>query len=155
MALHRYYIWSTIMRDHFESVLTSKGMTPMHDPKWKESILQWISGTAGAYMSYWYGGLYVVCEGWEELKLSDPTIDVLIQHPNLSLLKRYRNGAFHFQKDYFDARFYEFISDRSSVTWVRGLSDELGRWFLEYIRGSKTQTEPCAPEGTPLPDPSQ
>ena len=150
IALHRYYIWTTLMKGQFEAALVSAEVVPKDDPRWKESTLRRIAGPAGTYMSYWYGGLYVVCEGWAELKLSDQKIDALMQHPNLALLKRYRNGAFHFQKDYFDARFYEFQSDKSSVTWVRSLSDELSRWFLEYIRDNKTQTEPCAPSSSQM-----
>lgn len=54
------------------------------------------------YMSYWYGGLYVVIEGWQRLKLSDDIIDNLLISSNVQLLKRYRNGVFHFQKEYID-----------------------------------------------------
>jgi hypothetical protein len=50
-------------------------------------------------MSYWYAALYVVIEGWRDLGLADATIDALLQSPNVDLLKRYRNGVFHFQKD--------------------------------------------------------
>jgi hypothetical protein len=84
VTLHRYYIWANRMRTHFDEVI-SKGML---DGKAEiESFL---------YMSYWYGGLYVVIEGWRELKLTDNTIDILLQSPNVELLRRYRNAVFHF-----------------------------------------------------------
>ena len=139
MALHRYYIWTTLMKRDFESALL-KGdwMTSSN-----ESVLlfpiKYISGEVGTYMSYWYGGLYVVAEGWIEIGLSDYRVDPLIEHQNISLLKRYRNGAFHFQKDYFDARFLDFETEKSSVEWVRSLSLALGTWFLEYMREHKNQ----------------
>ena len=50
-------------------------------------------------MSLWYGGLYVVIEGWKELGLSDPHVDDLLRSSNVELLKRYRHGTFHFQRD--------------------------------------------------------
>ena len=34
------------------------------------------------YMSYWYATLYVVIEGWKNLKFSDPKIDELLKSPN-------------------------------------------------------------------------
>jgi hypothetical protein len=87
------------------------------------------------YMSYWYGGLYVVIEGWQELKLSDTVINGLLQSSNVDLLKRYRNGVFHFQKQYYDNRFIEFMSEgKDSVKWVRNLTQEFGRWFLEWFK---------------------
>jgi Resolvase, N terminal domain len=64
------------------------------------------------YMSYWYGGLYVVIEGWQELSLSDAVIDATLQSPNVDLLRRYRNGVFHFQRDYNDERFLAFMQRR-------------------------------------------
>ena len=122
-TLHRYYIWANRMRTHFDGIL-SKGE---FDRKAEiESFL---------YMSYWYGGLYIVIEGWRELKLTDVAIEELLQSPNVELLRRYRNGAFHFQKDYHDKRFTAFMEEgKDSVTWVRSLNSELGRYFLARHR---------------------
>jgi len=44
----------------------------------------------GIFMSYWYGALFVVIEGWRELQLSDPSIEPLLASDNVDLLKRYR-----------------------------------------------------------------
>ena len=134
VTLHRYFIWTTLMKKHFEEALLkgdyrpSKGESPMMFP------IKFMSGPVGTYMSYWYGGLYVVCEGWQELGLNDGKVDELLQHANLALLKRYRNGAFHYQKDYLDSRFSAFQSEQSSVQWVRDLSSALGHWFLNRPR---------------------
>jgi len=81
-------------------------------------------------MSYWYGSLYVVIEGWKQLRLSDPKIDPLMLSPNVSYLKAYRNGVFHFQRNYFDKRFTGFMDSKSSVEWVRKIHSELGEYFL-------------------------
>ena len=120
-ALHRYFIWANRMRVHFD------GLLGKHErPGWQvETRL---------YMSYWYGGLYVVIEGWQELNLSDPEIDRLLSSRNVSLLRRYRNGTFHFQKLYDDDRFMDLITKGENVvTWVQNLHDELDRFFLDWL----------------------
>jgi hypothetical protein len=38
-------------------------------------------------MSYWYGSLYVVVEGWRELNETDPKVDPLISSPHVDRLK--------------------------------------------------------------------
>jgi hypothetical protein len=43
---------------------------------------------AGLKMCLWYGMLYVVVEGWQEAKLSDPEVDILLASPNTELLRR-------------------------------------------------------------------
>lgn len=80
-------------------------------------------------MSYWYGGLYVVVEGWQELGLSDPIVDPLLKSSNVQLLRRYRNGIFHFQKDYMDERFHKFMAPKDCVPWVRDLTNDFGDYF--------------------------
>ncbi len=118
VSLHRYYIWANRMRTHFDEII-SNGFNA-------SDVIE-----ANIYMSYWYGGLYVVIEGWKELKLADDAIDQLLVSSNVGLLKRYRNGIFHFQEKYSDERFMEFIRDGiNAVQWVRVLNLEFGRYFL-------------------------
>lgn len=88
---------------------------------------------ANLYMSYWYAGLYVVIEGWRQLRLSDPLIDEFLKSQNVGLLKRYRHGVFHFQRNYFDKRFTDFMAEgQSAVDWVRDLNKALGTFFLKW-----------------------
>jgi hypothetical protein len=120
LALHRYFIWANRMRTHFDNILS--GAVPVKNFE----IESWL------YMSYWYAGLYVVIEGWRELQLNDAVIDSLLRSPNVELLRRYRNGVFHFQKAYMDDRFMAFITEGvNEVAWVRELNEQLGRFFLE------------------------
>jgi len=86
-------------------------------------------------MSYWYGGLYVVIEGWIELALQDKAVNTLLNSPNVDLLKRYRHGVFHFQKEYYDKRFTEFITEgQNCVVWVRQLREAFSNYFLEKLQ---------------------
>ena len=143
-SLHRYYCWTTLLKRDFESALAKGDWLPSKEESPVLFPWKYMASDVGMYMSYWYGALYVVCEGWIDLKLSDPRVDALLASPNLDLLKRYRNGAFHFQRKYFDPRFLDFQASQDSVAWVRDLSLALGAWFLAYLRshpGGLTQKE--------------
>jgi hypothetical protein len=131
-TLHRYYIWANRMRVHFDDVLQRRMAAKIAKGRFEvESML---------YMSYWYAGLYVVIEGWKALKLSDQVIDKLLHSGNVALLKRYRNGTFHFQKTYYDARFIDLIEKGQNVVqWIRTLNSELGRWFLAQLSDTKCE----------------
>lgn len=85
LSLHRYFVWADRMRVHFKGLIDSEGKDDS-----KSSVS---NAFAYPYMAYWYAGLYVVIEGWQELKLSDEKIDVLLHSENVELLKRFRNGV--------------------------------------------------------------
>ena len=128
VALHRYYIWQNKMREHFEEVLQTD-----NDRSWGSSggIMSFL------YMSYWYAGLFVVIEGWRALGLEDDEIDDLLASSNVELLRRYRNGVFHYQRNYLDERFVGLIRDGEDVVeWVRALNSAFGRYFLTELRRS-------------------
>jgi hypothetical protein len=112
------------MRTHFDEIL-AREQFPFKGAAEIESFL---------YMSYWYGGLYAVIEGWKELQLSDGVINRLLTSPNVELLRRYSNGVFHFQRHYHDQRFQQFMTQGTDeVAWVRALDEQFGRYFLEQI----------------------
>jgi len=130
-TLHRYYIWANKLRTDFYQVLGN------HVPS---DIVSTKSGFEELlYMSYWYASLYVVIEGWRDLNLNDSKIDILLSSPNVDLLKRYRNGVFHFQKNYFDNRFSDLIVNGINVVeWITELNREFGRFFLEWSKKQLT-----------------
>ena len=127
-TLHRYFIWSDRMRVHFEQEIKKKA----GKVKYEYDIASFL------YMSYWYASMYVIIEGWKQLGLSDPKIDNLLKSANVDLLKRYRNGVFHFQKKYFNERFMDFIdSGWKAIKWIRELRKELSRFFLDWFEQQK------------------
>ncbi|MCX6766138.1 MAG: hypothetical protein NT136_04235 [Candidatus Moranbacteria bacterium] len=120
LTLHRYYIWATTMKFHFEEELKKHNISKNKDITIEQMM----------YMSIWYGLLYVVAEGWKNLKLHDKVIDSLLQSKNINLLKRYRNGVFHFNKKYYNDKYLDFCKEKSSADWIRKLNLELGKYFF-------------------------
>lgn len=131
VSLHRYFIWANRQREFFYDCLKD-------DKKEKNGIeIEQVM-----YMSLWYAGLYVVCEGWIELKLQDSKIENLINSKNLDLLRLYRNATYHFQKEYYHEKFGKLISEGEDVVkWVRELNNEFGRFFLDWAEQRKKQTK--------------
>jgi hypothetical protein len=122
-ALHRYYMWSLTLKEVFLREV-EEGSSHL-DPR---TIM---ASKTTALMSHWYGAIYVVIEGWQDLRLSDEAINTLLESPNVAPLKRYRHGTFHYQRDYLDDRFLDFIDvGTAAAEWVQTLSEEFGRFFL-------------------------
>jgi hypothetical protein len=97
-SLDRYFVWSAEMREHYMQVGAKVSPTPSFFDNEN-------ANRAFMYLSYWYAGLYVVCEGWkDELKLSDPEIDALLKSRYVDVLRRFRNGVYHYQEDYFSPK---------------------------------------------------
>jgi hypothetical protein len=125
-TLHRYFIWADAMRSHFDREVTKR-----QDSASKEHEL---GVEEFMYMSLWYAQLYTVIEGWHETKQKDSKVDELLnQTDNISLLRRYRNGTAHFQKDYFDSRFTNFVSKDGSTLWIRESHEALSNYFLQRL----------------------
>lgn len=122
-TLHRYYLWANRMRGH----LLMSGVPP------SERIARrlWLQQSL-PYFALWLSLLHVVMEGWDELKLYDQKVDSLMESPSRDLLRRLRNGAFHFQVEYYDARFMEFIDSPSDpLAWATELHQAIGAWFID------------------------
>ncbi len=101
LALHRYYIWANRLREHFDSAVST--LTASARP---EAVF---IDDRGLFLSHWYAALFVVVEGWQEVELSDPEIDALLSSPNVDLLRRFRNGVCHYQRNYNDPRFLDLV----------------------------------------------
>lgn len=127
-ALHRYLIWSIHMRDQ---CLQLKNVTEFPDDPVEKRL--WLIRPF-MWLALWLALLYVVAEGYEDLGLSDPVIDEMLASQNLDLLRRFRNGAFHFQRDYFDRRFTDVWSSEDVRDWAVRLHDEFRRFFLEWYK---------------------
>lgn len=125
-ALHRYFLNASSMKSLFHQHIRDNGAVGMDSDLWPQ---QWI------YQSLWYGTLFVVSEGWNELGLRDAMVDELRAAPNHDLLRRFRNGMFHFQRDYHDDRFVGLIvRGDDSAAWIESFHSAIGNAILMRMR---------------------
>ncbi len=131
LSLHRYYIYSNRLKEYFDFTVTNY---KCDEEAPLQAAMRFTISDPMMFMFYWYASLYVVIEGWQELCLSDPEIDALLASPNVQLLKRFRNGLFHYQKNYGDNRFTELLRPGEDVVpWVRDLHGKIGAYFLREL----------------------
>jgi hypothetical protein len=102
VTLIRYYKWSLTLQERAAPFMKAKERG--------EQLSEEDAIRSVGLLSYWFASLYVVVEGWQRLRLRDQLIDtLLLESENLSLLRGFRNGVFHFQASYTDKRFAEFF----------------------------------------------
>jgi len=125
--LYKYFIWADRMKNAFDDLFRQNRQQTITPTQFEIEY--------NFYMSYWFSGLYVVIEGWQQLQLKDKEIASLLNSKNVQLLRRYRNGIFHFQKDYFDERFLIFLRGGiSRIEWIRKLHQEFDRFFDDWYK---------------------
>lgn len=131
VTLYRYFAYAAHMRSLFRKEF---------NPEWKELVETDIAGLlfflfspATLYLMYSYSGIYLVIEGWQELKLTDPKIDELLDSPFVDRLRRFRNATFHFQKQPLSPKHFQFFGTEEEATekWLNKLYAEFERFFRE------------------------
>jgi len=122
VAWARYVFWTDIER----------GQVDAHESASDEPT----TGLTLALMAQYFAALWVSIEGWRECQLSDALIDELLTHPafqqNVNLLRRCRNGVYHFQKGFINIRLMEFVRNaRTTVPWSFLVHEEFKRVLVE------------------------
>lgn len=131
ITLYRYYVCAVQTRLQF-SMETTPDWFKMMSNDWTSIVLFFYSAP-GIYLSYSYAGIYLVIEGWKELKLKDEKIDNLISSPFVDRLRLFRNATFHYQKDPISSKLIQFFGTEEEKTekWLNELYYEFGRYFQE------------------------
>ena len=71
-------------------------------------------------LSVLYGLIYVVIEGYKELKYKNEQIDTLLAQDNfVDALRLFRNSIFHYQKEPISEKVLKFLELEESETWIR------------------------------------
>jgi hypothetical protein len=89
-----------------------------------------------ARMSQFFAAEYVVIEGWREAGFTDSVIDGALNRWSdlLDLLRRYRNGVFHYQPKLVEPRLVGFLEESErSVFLVHYLHSEFCRYYWSYV----------------------
>jgi hypothetical protein len=126
MTWARYLYWSDIHFRHFNAFMNTD-----HDVKDDRQGWEFV-----ALMSAWYSSLWVVVEGWTEVPLSDPFVDQLLDaSPRYKdLLRRYRNGVYHYQPTFNERRLLDFLHEgEGTIYWTFFLHVEFCRFYWELV----------------------
>lgn len=121
----RYLHWSEILYARWMTTHQERG-----DADSEVSDALWF-----ALAAQWLASVWVVVEGWQSLKMSDRVIDKLLDaYPDYcDLLKRFRNGVYHFQREVFDERLRAFPTNgQETLFWVMALFYEFKRFYWEW-----------------------
>ena len=143
-TLRLYFTFSDALRWSFEGPVIRQYIDVLDNPPAGLTIREFVEGTfvkepesveevvtALTHVSYWFAALYVVIEGWKDLGLRDEKIDKLLESPFVETLRRFRNGMFHYQRSYQDARFQDWLfkSTDEAAAWARQVRDAFAHWF--------------------------
>lgn len=129
LSLHTHWITADAIKERmFLDIEDSGGQVP----KEFEELGQHFSRIQT--MVVFYALLYVVVEGYRELKLKDEAIDTLLaKNQHEDQLRRFRNALFHFQKYPFDKRLIEFLDAKDSEQWVKNLHAAFAKFFVSVL----------------------
>ena len=123
----RYLYSAQVLKEQFEASLDLPEI---------EGFIYWRHPTSFVWLTYYYGSLYVVIEAWQQLKLRNPLIDFLLEHQQgiISLLRRFRNGAFHYQEELENPKTLQlFQTGEKHVLLIHLLHDSFVRYYWEWL----------------------
>jgi hypothetical protein len=142
LALQRYCSIAEWLRTHFWQLQDSQDFKQKRGLSTNDFLIYLLSPPACLWL-LWCGMLFAVVEGYRELQLEDPKVDQLLnQAGRVDVLRRCRNGAFHFQKDYFDDRFMAAILDLLFSQWAIDLTMALARCIENEIEAKGPSAAP-------------
>jgi hypothetical protein len=142
LALLKYYRMSRTLSEAAGGYFAKQAAGALNDPA---EVLRY-----GAFVSYWFASLQTVCEGWEELGLSDPAVDAQLTPNHLLVLKQYRHTVFHFQANLEQARIVAFERSHEHIGWAMALGDAFQQFFdphLDAIQVDRIRAWLFAPTG--------
>lgn len=83
-----------------------------------------------ARLSVLYGLIYVVVEGYKELKYANPKVDELLsQEEFVDALRLFRNSTFHYQKNPIPEKALKFLELSESESWIKALHLAFKKFF--------------------------
>lgn len=142
-ALHRHWI----VADAVRVVLQQKTTTPEQEElAIKRFGVEYVAfgerASMVCRMQVWYSLLYVVVEGYRELRQNyEPLEEVLANGEYVDLLRRFRNATFHFQGDPLNDKLIDFLEKKDSEVWIRDLNKQLEAFLIQALPIKETIKE--------------
>ncbi|MFY4805648.1 hypothetical protein ACOTVJ_04535 [Aliarcobacter butzleri] len=130
VALHRHWINA----DAIKQIVTTKiGGETSSLP---DDIAQLAEiHSSFARLSVLYGLIYVVIEGYKELKYTNKLIDTLLaQNDFVDALRLFRNATFHYQQKPIPGKVLKFLELEESETWIRELHIAFKLFFEKELQ---------------------
>ena len=130
LAWARYVFWADVECKQYDAY-----ERPNDEPS---------TGLSTVLMVQYLAALWVAIEGWRQCPLTDPMVDELLTHPaferNLQLLRRFRNGVYHYQKDLINERLLAFLKEgERTIPWA----------FLVHYEFRRVLWELACPQSLP------
>jgi hypothetical protein len=125
VAWARYLSWADLNRKRLDEYFELEG----------DRELPGHTGRFITFTSQWFASLWVVVEGFEKLGIQDNFIASILRNPpgHADLLRRCRNGVYHFQPDLLASRLADFLAaTRSALAWAHALHFEFIRVFWQF-----------------------
>ncbi|SFB72661.1 hypothetical protein SAMN05421780_101126 [Flexibacter flexilis DSM 6793] len=135
ISLHKYWIYADKMRLLFRNAVKENAEEIQKESHNEiEAFVKthlMLLGEFGIFKSFWYSSLYTVIEGYQDLKLSIPEIDELLDAENIGKLKLFRNGTYHFQKEIYNHKLLAVDQSDEFVEWIYKIHKELGNHIIK------------------------
>lgn len=117
VALHKHWINADAIK---QVVMIKIGGDSSNLPYEIEQLAE--THSSFARLSVLYGLIYVVIEGYKELKYTNEQIDTLLaQDDFIDALRLFRNATFHYQKKPISEKALKFLELEESEIWIREL----------------------------------
>jgi hypothetical protein len=119
----RYLYWADLMQRDWDRFMAEKGENA------NKAIPEWLGVSC-----YWAASEYVVIEGWETADFDDPVVDALLGLTKYKeMLRRLRNGTFHYQPALISPKVVEFFQSPDVTLWLYFLHEEFCRWLRDCV----------------------
>lgn len=129
-ALHRHWVAADTIKQYTKKLPPSPSDKSSHQPLYAVIAMS----TSFKAIEVWYGLLYVVVEGYQSISLKDKDIDsVLADERKVSLLRRFRNSVFHYQKNPEPDKYMEFLLEGETEVWAHKLHKAFKNFFETNI----------------------
>jgi hypothetical protein len=135
VALHKHWITADSIKQFMLAEMPANGAEGLSPELLKMAQMH----SMGTRLSVFYALIFVVVEGYQELKLTDKTIDdLLLKTEFVDALRRFRNAVFHYQGDPLSSKLMDFLNAQDSDKWVKSLYESFGRYFERELRIKET-----------------
>lgn len=131
-VMYRYFLAADAMRRYVHEHLRDKQYRRAlkAHPQVGYAVMFHI-GPPGIGMAYFYSAMYVLIEGWRDLKYHDSNIDALLESPFVDLLRSFRNATFHFQPKFVSEKWKGYLdAGEESSQWFQQPRNAFSEFFL-------------------------